>query len=45
MSNQVLPGDRIATIEEYEAGKNTYDDGMMIRTKMIGDAIVDKKER
>ena len=45
MSNEVLPGDRIATIEEYEAGKNTYDDGMVIRTKMIGDVIVDKKER
>ncbi len=45
MSNEVLPGDRIVTIEEYETGKNTYDDGMVIRTKMIGDAIVDKKER
>jgi exosome complex component CSL4 len=45
MPNEVLPGDRIATIEEYETGKNTYDDGMVIRTKMIGDAIVDKKER
>ena len=45
MSNEVLPGDRIATIEEYETGKNTYDDGTVIRTKMIGDVIVDKKER
>ena len=45
MSNEVLPGDRIATIEEYETGKNTYDDGTVIRTQMIGDAIVDKKER
>ena len=35
MSNEVLPGDRIATIEEYETGKNTYDDGTVIRTKKI----------
>ena len=45
MSNEDLPGDMIATIEEYETGKNTYDDGTVIRSQMIGDAIVDKKER
>ena len=27
MSNSVLPGDKIAIIEEYEAGSNAHDDG------------------
>jgi len=27
MSNSVLPGDKIAIIEEYEAGSNACDDG------------------
>ena len=26
-----FPGDKIASIEEYEAGYNTFDDGNMVR--------------
>ena len=29
--NSVFPGDKIASIEEYEAGHNTFDDGDMVR--------------
>ncbi len=33
MSNSVLPGDKIAIIEEYGSGNNTYDDGEMFNIK------------
>jgi len=40
-----LPGDAIASIEEYEAGYNTYDDGDMVRSLAVGEKILDKSTR
>ena len=45
MSNSVLPGDKIAVIEEYETGRNAYDDGHIIRATVVGESEVDKKNR
>ncbi len=45
MSWNVLPGDRIAAIEEYEAGENAFDDGDVVRATVIGDTIVDNTSR
>ena len=45
MSNSVLPGDKIAVIEEYEAGNNACDDGHIVRSTVIGENEIDKKER
>ena len=45
MSNFVLPGDKIAITEEYEAGKNACDDGHIVRSTVIGENEIDKKER
>ncbi|KFM14592.1 hypothetical protein AAA799O18_00562 [Marine Group I thaumarchaeote SCGC AAA799-O18] len=45
MSNSVLPGDKIAIIEEYETGKNSYNDGEVIRSTVVGEGDIDKKER
>jgi len=45
MSNSVLPGDKIAVIEEYEAGNNTCDDGHIVRSTVIGESEIDQKER
>ena len=45
MSNSVLPGDKIAIMEEYETGKNAYDDGHTIRATVIGQSEIDKKGR
>ena len=45
MSNSVLPGDKIAIIEEYEAGSNACDDGHIVRATVIGESEVDKKNR
>lgn len=46
MSNSVtLPGDKIASIEEYEAGENAFDDGDMVRSAVVGMAEIDKKDR
>ena len=45
MDNLVLPGEKIAIIEEYEAGNNAYDDGDMVRSTVIGESNIDKKER
>ena len=44
MSNFVLPGDKIAITEEYEAGNNACDDGHIVRATVIGESEVDKKE-
>ena len=41
----VLPGDRIASIEEYEAGRNAFDDGDAVRSLVVGDAAVDTSNR
>ncbi len=43
--NTVFPGDKIASIEEYEAGYNTFDDGDMIRASTVGQKDVDKTTR
>ena len=45
MSDSVLPGDTLATIEEYVAGNNTYDDGEMIRSTIVGKSDIIKNER
>ena len=45
MSNFVLPGDKIAITEEYEAGNNACDDGHIVRSTVIGENEIDKKER
>ena len=45
MSNLVLPGDKIAITEEYESGNNAYDDGHIVRSTVIGENQIDKKER
>ena len=45
MSNSVLPGDKIAIIEEYGSGNNTYDDGDIVRSTVIGESDINKKER
>jgi len=45
MSNSVLPGDKIAVIEEYEAGNNACDDGHIVRATVIGESEIDQKER
>jgi len=36
MSNTVLPGEKIAIIEEYEPGSNACDDGHVVRSTVIG---------
>ena len=45
MSNFVLPGDKIAITEEYESGKNACDDGHIVRSTVIGENQIDKKDR
>ena len=40
-----LPGEKIAFLEEYLPGENTFDDGESIRSTMIGKAEFDKEER
>jgi len=46
MSNEkTIPGDKIAVIEEYESGNNTFDDGHSVRATVIGTAEIDKKNR
>ena len=43
--NTVLPGDKIASIEEYEAGYNTFDDGDMVRASAVGEKDMNKSTR
>ena len=40
-----LPGDKIASIEEYETGYNTFDDGDMVRASTVGKIELDKEAR
>jgi len=40
-----LPGDKIAIIEEYETGQNTFDDGQSIRSVVVGTTAFDKSNR
>jgi exosome complex component CSL4 len=43
--NAIFPGDKIASIEEYEAGHNTFDDGDMVRAATIGEKDMNKTTR
>ena len=45
MSQYVLPGDKIASIEEYEAGENAFDDGDVVRSTVVGDTSIDNSNR
>ena len=45
MSDLVLPGDKIAIIEEYGAGNNASDDGHVVRSTVVGENEINKKER
>lgn len=45
MSQFVTPGDRIASIEEYEAGTNAFDDGDVVRSTVVGDTSADNVSR
>ena len=46
MSNELrLPGEKIANLEEYFSGKNTFDDGESVRSSVIGEIEFDKEER
>jgi len=40
-----LPGDKIAIIEEFGTGENTFDDGQSIRSLVIGTSEFDKTNR
>jgi len=44
MSDLVLPGDKIAIIEEYGVGNNACDDGHIVRSAIVGQSEIDKKE-
>ncbi len=43
--NVIFPGDVISSIEEYEAGRNTFDDGSMVRAATVGRKHIDKVAR
>ena len=43
--NSTFPGEKIASIEEYEAGHNTFDDGDMVRASTIGEIDMNKTTR
>lgn len=45
MSQYVFPGDKIASIEEYEAGENAFDDGDVVRSTVVGDTSIDNANR
>ena len=42
---ETLPGDKIAVIEEYEGGDNTFEDGHNVRSTTVGNTAIDKKNR
>lgn len=44
-NNQTIPGDKIGIIEEYESGKNTFEDGHNVRSTTVGNTEIDKKNR
>ncbi len=44
-STTAFPGEKIASIEEYEAGHNTFDDGDMVRAATVGRKDIDKMSR
>ena len=41
----IFPGDKISSIEEYEAGSNAFDDGDMVRAATIGEKDINKSLR
>ncbi len=43
--NATFPGDKIASIEEYESGYNTFDDGDMVRSATVGEKDIDRTAR
>ena len=43
--SDTFPGEKLASIEEYEAGHNTFDDGDMVRAATIGKKDIDKTTR
>ena len=43
--NSPFPVDKIASIEEYEAGYNTFDDGDMVRAATVGQIDMNKTTR
>ena len=43
--NQKIPGEKIAQIEEYLPGENTFEDNDIIRATTIGDIQLDSNER
>jgi exosome complex component CSL4 len=43
--NQKIPGEKIALIEEYLPGENTYEENDTIRATAIGNVKMDKSER
>jgi len=45
LSEFSLPGDKVATIEEFEIGNNTFDDGHAIRSVVVGTKEFDKTHR
>jgi len=40
--NKKIPGDKIGIIEEFESGKNTFEDGHNVRATVIGTVEIDK---
>ncbi len=40
-----MPGDRIAYIEEYVPGRNTFDDGDAVRAAVVGSPVIDREQR
>ena len=44
-NNQKIPGEKIAQIEEYLPGDNTFEDSDIIRATAIGDIKLDSKDR
>ncbi len=43
--NKTIPGDKIGIIEEYESGKNTFEDGHNVRSTVSGTGEIDKNSR
>ena len=44
-NNQKIPGEKVAQIEEYLPGDNTFEDEDVIRSSVIGDINLDSSER
>ena len=45
MSENRLPGEKVATIEEYLPGDNTFEDGDAIRSASVGTVELNKTEQ